>query len=170
MTAPVAVDWFRLLWDLMQRGHNLQTVSNATGIGRTTLRGYLQESQPPHWRGEELIRLWCAETGRHRDEINVGEICLKNRVAALRDAVKATDGALSELQQLTFGWPASAASDAVTHATEDRQPASIRFRVGVAKIDGSLRVFIVYADADAIAAERTSHFLRWCGEWQDVSE
>lgn len=100
MTAPVAVDWFRLLWDLMQRGHNLQTVSNATGIGRTTLRGYLQESQPPHWRGERLIALWCLTCNKPRDQAPTIELSLSPRVVRERENVKPEEQAMHELQRV----------------------------------------------------------------------
>ena len=100
MCAPVAVDWFRLLWDLMQRGHNLQTISNATGIGRTTLRGYLAESQPPHWRGERLIALWCLTCQSTRDKAPTVELSLSPRVVHPKCDVQPEEQAVAALDRV----------------------------------------------------------------------
>ena len=97
---PLAVDWFRLLWDLMQRGHNLQTIADATGIGRTTLRGYLAESQPPHWRGEKLLALWCLTCKKGRECAPMVELVFNPRVVHRREDVQPEKEAMNELQRV----------------------------------------------------------------------
>ena len=89
MSAPQAVDWFRLLWDLVQRGHKLTHIADRTGIAHGTLRRYLHDSQPPHWRGELLITMWAEATGRPRGDVPMAELPLTPRVVPARDAVRA---------------------------------------------------------------------------------
>lgn len=106
-TQPViVVDWFRLLWDLVQRGDNLQIVADTTGIGRTTLRGYLQSSQPPHWRGERLIDHWMHRCGQPREAAPTTTLVLPSRVAPQRGGPVLTAADAAELQHAVC-WPQS---------------------------------------------------------------
>jgi hypothetical protein len=63
VTKPQTTDWFRVLWDLIQRGYNLAAIERATGISSSTLRGYQEGSHPPHWRGELLADVWVEVVG-----------------------------------------------------------------------------------------------------------
>lgn len=74
MTQRIGVDWFRLLWDLVQRGVTLREIAKRCGIAESTLKGYLQGSHPPHWRGEVLIALWCDLCDRPRIEVPVAAV------------------------------------------------------------------------------------------------
>lgn len=80
-----AVDWFRLLWDLMQRDLALSDVATMTGQHRETVRGYLYGSQPPHWRGELLIELWCEVCKKPREDVPVCELTISPRVMSRPD-------------------------------------------------------------------------------------
>lgn len=96
----ITVDWFRLLWDLVQRGENLQIVSDATGIGRTTLRGYLQSSQPPHWRGERLLARWMQCCGQPREAVPTTTLHMLPRITRRRSGPVLTDAAAVELERV----------------------------------------------------------------------
>lgn len=75
-----AVDWFRLLWDLRQREWTVADVARETGQNRVTLLGYLHGAQPPHWRGELLIRLWCQVCQESRDNVPMCSLVIMPRV------------------------------------------------------------------------------------------
>jgi len=85
MKAPHTIDWFCLIWDLVQRGVNLRAIAARTDIAEATLRGYLQGSHPPHWRGEVLIALWCATCRRSRAELPMTAVYIAPRVVGRRD-------------------------------------------------------------------------------------
>ena len=89
MSAPQAVDWFRLLWDMVQRGHKLTHIADRTGIAHGTLRRYLHDSQPPHWRGVLLIEMWAETTGNKPEDVPMAELSLSPRVAPSRDCIRA---------------------------------------------------------------------------------
>jgi lambda repressor-like predicted transcriptional regulator len=99
-----AVDWFRLLWDLVQRGHTLAEVSRHTGISKGTLRGYLSHSQPPHWRGELLIAMWCDVCGKGRADLPVERLTLAPRIVVQRVGPQTSDDAVGELSRVVGGW------------------------------------------------------------------
>lgn len=99
-----AVDWFRLLWDLVQRGHNLAAISRRTGISKGTLRGYLSHSQPPHWRGELLISLWCEVCEKPRSALPRERLALATRIIVQRTGPESSNDAVSELGKVVGGW------------------------------------------------------------------
>lgn len=68
MTQAEAVDWFRVIWDLIYRGINVSKIAERTGIPEAALRGYMSGSQPRHWKGEALLAAWVEVTGRPRDQ------------------------------------------------------------------------------------------------------
>lgn len=83
----IAIDWFNILWDLIQRGNNLLAIERKTGIAEGTLREYLKGSQPPHWRGERLIELWCVVCERTRQDAPTTEVVLAPRVVQPKPSV-----------------------------------------------------------------------------------
>lgn len=106
MKAPdrIAIDWFRLIWDMVQRGEPLVAIYRRTGIAEGTLREYLKGSQPPHWRGELLIELWCAVCDRARADVPTTAMVLAPRVVHARPEVEAENEALSDLAAVTGCW------------------------------------------------------------------
>ncbi len=99
----VAVDWFRLLWDLVQRGFRLSDVERATGISHSTLRGYMDGSHPPHWRGELLIALWCQVCTKPRHARPTVEVVIAPRVVEPRPQVQASAEAVVRLEAAWMG-------------------------------------------------------------------
>jgi len=53
LNTPMAIDWYRLLWDLIQRGHSIADVSKMAGIPESTMKVYLRGPHPlsrcPGW-------------------------------------------------------------------------------------------------------------------------
>lgn len=80
MTQRIGVDWFRLLWDLVQRGLKLSEVARRCDIAESTLKGYLRGSHPPHWRGETLVELWCVVCERSRRDVPMTSIAITPRI------------------------------------------------------------------------------------------
>ncbi len=99
MSAPLAIDWFRLLWDLIQRGHSIASISRRSKISESTLKGYLHGSHPPHWRGEVLIAMWCQSCDKARDSVPKTEVVLAPRVVHRRPEVEATEQAMNEIER-----------------------------------------------------------------------
>lgn len=99
MSNPQAVDWFRLLWDLVQHGCGLSEISRRTGIAHGTLRGYLDGGHPNHWRGELLIALWIETTGRLRADVHMADVVLAPRVVTSR-GIRAGSDAGRELERV----------------------------------------------------------------------
>lgn len=97
---PQAVDWFRLLWDLAQRGCGLAEISRRTGIAHGTLRGYLDGGHPNHWRGELLIALWIETTGMGRPAVPMADVVLAPRVVPGRDDMRRGCDAGRELERV----------------------------------------------------------------------
>lgn len=81
---PQAVDWFRLLWDLVQRGWSVRSIGHKVGIPSSTLYHYMRDSHPPHWRGEDLIALWCQACAKQRDDVPMCDVYLGPRVVEKR--------------------------------------------------------------------------------------
>lgn len=86
-----------------KRGHDLQAIANATGIGRTTLRGYLADSQPPHWRGERLIALWMQTCGRSREEVPITTLPMSVKATRRRSSPRMSSAAAVELDRVLRG-------------------------------------------------------------------
>lgn len=78
--APSSVDWFRLLWDLVQRGLTVAEIGRKTGISESTLYGYMKGSHPVHWRGEALIVLWCRVLAKQREDVPTCEVYFGPRI------------------------------------------------------------------------------------------
>lgn len=98
MSPPQTVDWFRLLWDLIQHGNTLRIIAARTGIAEATLRGYLAGSHPPHWRGEALVRMWCSTFNADRSGIAMTEVYIAPRVVE-RKATPEADDSFKELER-----------------------------------------------------------------------
>jgi hypothetical protein len=99
MTAPQVIDWYRLLWDLIQRGHSIADVSKMAGIPESTMKGYLRGSHPPHWRGEVLISVWCRTCGKPREDLQMTELYIAPRVVE-RKAGPEVNSSLQELERV----------------------------------------------------------------------
>jgi len=89
LSAEQTVDWFRLLWDMVQRGQKLTHIAERTGIAHGALRLYMHGSQPPYWRGVKLVALWSEVTGCPPERVPMAELPLTPRVVPARDAVRA---------------------------------------------------------------------------------
>lgn len=74
------VDWFRLIWDLHQRGMRTPDIAGRIGQNRETVRNYLHGAHPPHWRGELLIRLWSEVCQQPRENVPMCELVIMPRV------------------------------------------------------------------------------------------
>lgn len=98
------VDWFRLLWDLVQRGINLAEISRRTRISTATLHGYLAHSQPTHWRGELLIALWCETCDMGRKDLPMEKLSSSPRIVGKRVGPVTSDDAAQELSKVVGGW------------------------------------------------------------------
>lgn len=94
-----AVDWFRLLWDLIQRGWTVVEVGRRSQIPEGTLRGYMEGSQPPHWRGELLIVLWCQACDKRREDVPMCDVYTAPRIVKPREAVRVDVDALKALER-----------------------------------------------------------------------
>ena len=92
----IAIDWFRLLWDLVQRGMKLRDIAKRCSIAESTLKGYLHGSHPPHWRGELLVALWCEVCARERIDVPVTAGVLAPR-GVRRDELTGADEACRDL-------------------------------------------------------------------------
>lgn len=99
MSQHLCIDWFRLLWDLVQRGMKLRDIARRCDIAESTLKGYLHGSQPPHWRGEVLIRLWSEVCDCERSEAPMTSVVLAPRVVR-RDEMAVADEACRELERV----------------------------------------------------------------------
>lgn len=98
--APQSVDWFTVLWDIIQHGHNLSDIDRQTGIYRNTLRRYLEGAQPPHWRGELLIGMWCEVCKRGRDQLPMCKVYIAPRVVPEPDRVTMSSEVGRELMEV----------------------------------------------------------------------
>lgn len=78
--AQQTIDWFRLIWDMVQSGINVSKIAVRTGIPESAIRGYIAGAHPPHWRGELLISQWMKVTGRTREEARMEVVSLTVRM------------------------------------------------------------------------------------------
>lgn len=66
--APVyAVCWASVLADLCGGRLSTYAVAERIGVPRSTLRGWLDGSQPGHAEGERVIAVWLQVTGKSRE-------------------------------------------------------------------------------------------------------
>lgn len=64
-----AVDWFRVLADMKDRGWSLEAISAVTGIPKPSLNRYRSfGAQPRYDVGERLLILWCGASGQMRSD------------------------------------------------------------------------------------------------------
>lgn len=97
--APQTIDWFRLLWDLIQHGTTLRIIAARTDIAEATLRGYLAGSHPVYWRGELLVQLWCATCKRGRADLPMTEVYIAPRVVNREEGPSAKPEGFKELER-----------------------------------------------------------------------
>jgi hypothetical protein len=102
---PVAVDWFRVLWDLARIGISMPEIERRTGISSSALYGYREGSHPQHWRGEMLIDMWCDVMDKPRASLPMVSIVLAPRVVHARPQVRRDDVAM---QRLSATWAGGA--------------------------------------------------------------
>lgn len=104
----VAVDWFRLVWDLVQRGQTIAAIERRTGISSSTIRLYQDGSQPPAWRAVLLWRMWCETMGRRdllealdtlMDGLPMTELVIAPRVVNAQPQVQASVDAMHDLER-----------------------------------------------------------------------
>lgn len=100
MNTPMVIDWYRLLWDLIQRGHSIADVSKMAGIPESTMKGYLRGSHPPHWRGEVLIGVWCTTCSMQRDQLPMTELYIAPRVVERKAGPEVNDS----IRELERAW------------------------------------------------------------------
>jgi hypothetical protein len=65
----MAVNWPAVLADLCGGRMNTYAVSELIGVPRSTLRGWLDGSEPKHADGERVLLAWMKTTGRSRDRV-----------------------------------------------------------------------------------------------------
>jgi hypothetical protein len=64
-------DWAQMVEQLMDLGMTIREIGQSMHLDLTgrMLLHYRNGAQPPHWRGEGLIGLWCNKTGAKREEL-----------------------------------------------------------------------------------------------------
>ena len=100
MKAPTTIDWFRLIWDLVQHGISLRAIAARTDIAEATLRGYLAGSHPVYWRGELLVGLWCATRGLDRADLPMADVYIAPRVVERKAGPEVNDS----IRELERAW------------------------------------------------------------------
>ena len=95
----MVIDWYRLLWDLIQRGHSIADVSKMADIPESTMKGYLRGSHPVHWRGEVLIGVWCESCSTTREELPMTDLYIAPRVVERRAGPEVSDS-IMELERV----------------------------------------------------------------------
>lgn len=62
------IDWPEIILDLRRTGMRQQEIAeHAQGVSESMIRQYLAGASPAHWRGEVLLKLWEAHTGKGRE-------------------------------------------------------------------------------------------------------
>ena len=64
-------DWALMIEQLQANNLTLRKIGEAMSLEMTArmLLHYRHGAQPPHWRGEGLIALWCSTTGKTRQDL-----------------------------------------------------------------------------------------------------
>src|ERR1044071_542530 len=101
--AEMTVDWFRLLWDLVQRGYSFSEIGRKTGIPEMTIRSYRDGGQPVYWRGKKLVSLWCAVCDSAEVDVPQAELVIMPRVVKRQAEVVAEDAAVHRLEDAWAG-------------------------------------------------------------------
>lgn len=166
-----SIDWQRLLWDLLQRGMSIRALAAELELPPNTVRGYMDGSHPPHWKGEKLIAMWERCTGGVRVELKTVPVeRYEHRVFSERNAVLASQGVIDSLLQLEFAWFGSGGREP-EEPPSDTAPWSVRYRIGVALMPGEAgnqpTPFLVQDERMAALVERSPKFVWWVGEWAE---
>jgi hypothetical protein len=164
-----SIDWHRLLWDLLQRGMSIRALAADLELPTNTVRGYMDGSHPPHWKGEMLISMWERCTGGNRKELQTVPVdSYAHRVFSERNAVLASQGVIDSLLQLDFAWFGQGGI-APAESPVEPAPWSVRYRVGVALVPGNdgdqPTPFLVQDERTAALVERSPKFVRWACGW-----
>lgn len=163
-----SVDWYRVIWDLVQRDLSLREISERLDIARSTLQGYLEGSHPAHWKGELLVRLWSTVTGRDATEVPQAAVPPVTRHEIVRSTVLKADAVASSLAQLSFAWYADPQTPPPPAVFPDTPATPVRMRFGLAKspwADRPVSGFVVYDDAEARRIAGCPGFVGWLSEW-----
>lgn len=64
-------DWALIVEQLMSLGLTIREIGQSMSLDLTgrMLMHYRQGAQPPYWRANGLIELWCAKTGKQRENL-----------------------------------------------------------------------------------------------------
>jgi hypothetical protein len=66
------VNWRTLIDDLISRGWDLDEIAESCLVTRPAVLGWhLYDREPKHARGERLVALWMAQTGRKRESLPI---------------------------------------------------------------------------------------------------
>jgi hypothetical protein len=77
----ITVDWVELMCQLRLCGMTLSDIEAHSGIPESTLRGYAElGSQPPHWRGEIIITVWCSTLAKPREQLPTTDVYIAPRI------------------------------------------------------------------------------------------
>lgn len=70
MTQLRDFDWSEIVFDLKRAGMSHGGICAALGnaVSESGIRSYMAGGQLAHWRGELLLELWMAKTGKCREE------------------------------------------------------------------------------------------------------
>lgn len=63
------IDWFQVITALSRIGYSMQALADEIGVARTTLIGWKQGAEPPHFAGDRMVTLWSHTTGLNRAEL-----------------------------------------------------------------------------------------------------
>ncbi|WP_252477308.1 hypothetical protein [Burkholderia multivorans] len=67
-----AINWREVLFDLRRLGlmpTNVARELRGDDISEASIRGYMKKGiEPSHVRGELILNLWCAKTGKRRED------------------------------------------------------------------------------------------------------
>jgi hypothetical protein len=68
--APGGVDWWRVIVDLCRAGHTHESIATSIRVGKSTIAGWKEGSEPRHKDGEVLIEMWVEVTGNSRETVH----------------------------------------------------------------------------------------------------
>jgi len=84
----LAPDWGLMIEDLMRAGLTQAAIGKEMGLDLTDrMLGYYRAGvQPTFWRGDALLVVWCAKTGKRREDVPMVEVTKGHRVGRNREA------------------------------------------------------------------------------------
>jgi hypothetical protein len=90
---PTAPNWSQVIAQILATGLPRVTIWKELGISERALACLERDVQPLFYRGEKLVALWCASTGKARAEIPLTEVVRGHRRArqAVDQSPKAID-------------------------------------------------------------------------------